>query len=46
MLILLGKKRKLFYHIWSKRGRERKEESHFWAKKVPPYQLIKKIHST
>lgn len=34
--LFLGKKRKIFYHFWSKRGHGRKEESHFRAKGVAP----------
>jgi hypothetical protein len=32
MQLFLGKKRKLFYKFWSKRGHGQKEEGHFWAK--------------
>jgi hypothetical protein len=34
--IILGEKRKLFFHFWLKRGRGQKEEGHFWAKRIPP----------
>jgi hypothetical protein len=34
--LFLGEKRKLFFHFWSKRGRGKKEEGHFWVKRVPP----------
>jgi hypothetical protein len=37
--LFLGKKRKLIFHFWSKRGRGQKEEGHFWAKRVPPRSM-------